>query len=142
MSEELGRRPLNDWGHGDLPAPWCPGDLVRRVNDDANERLRGDVGSIGDHWWVTCVYSIDEGDAWYCRVRRIGRGPTSDRLHVIDAGRSTIPGAADWMSAFQLIETPDPEGLAKRNEMLANGWTLPPRTYCPTCGHELREATT
>lgn len=131
-------RPVNNWGDGDLPAPWCAGDVVRRVSDTANERLRGEIGAIGDLWHVSYVCSVDEGDGWYARVRHMTTdGPVSDRLHVAYVARSSFDRDVDWMSAFELVTTVDPAGLALRGSMLADGWTFRPPPTCPMCGQEV-----
>jgi len=134
----LGRRPTNDWGDGDLPAPWAEGDVVR-LRDDARlsrEFLsRLDMSVRGRQWWssprnrgyfvVSCAWSIDEGDAWYFRVRDGEGERASDRLHVAYRERCTWKKSIDFMAPFDLVETADPEGLAVRERMLAAGWECP-----------------
>lgn len=142
----LGYRPVNGWGDGDLPAPWAEGDIVD-VPPTAVcvNGLGGDEESL-PRWWVTgpCVIayacSIDEGDAWYFRLCNGKPGPTkrqmlahgpewecSDRLHVAFARRvGSFPGGVDWMAGCTLIDTADPDGLARRERMLADGWSYPP----------------
>lgn len=121
-----GHRPTNDWGSGDLPAPWAEGDLVFLPEDVDNDRLRG----MGWGFFVVAnVFSIDEGDAWYCRVTNNLRW-ASDRLHIAWSERCSWDEDVDWMAGFELVESADPEGLAKRKELLAAGWTP---TYSP--GH-------
>lgn len=132
-------RLLNNWGMGDLPAPWAEDDVVRRVNDTADDRLAG-VGLHGD--LVVCyATSIGEGDEWYFRVTDGRR--TSGRLHVGYVGRRTgrwaEVGDVDLMAAFELVHTDDPDGLALRDEMLAAGWALPVRNLCDSCGQEVRQ---
>ena len=140
-----GRRPVNRWGDGDLPGPFAEGDVVRLVGEP-HERLRGLAGPI---FVVSYACSIDEGDAWYMRVTDFSEGPFddmfdrrrkywagSDRLHVAWAERSDWTDDVDWMACFELVETADPEGLALREQMLADGWSYTSPPKCPTCGHE------
>ena len=132
MSETA--RPTNNWGDGDLPAPYAPGDIIHvPAGAKALQRMHG-IGP-GD-WPVESVWSIDEGDAWYVRLTgRVGRRKqTSDRLHVAYAGRSSMP-AVDWLEGCTLVITSDIEGLARRERMLAAGWTMPERY--PTDGELL-----
>lgn len=124
-------RPRNDWGMGDLPAPWAEGDLLvlaRTPDPETHKRIvahldpRPERLEIGSAWYVTGAFSIDEGDGWYFRVAPHGAQVDggSDRLHVTAPGRWTE--AADFMAPFDLIATPDPEGLAERVRLLAAGW--------------------
>lgn len=106
-----GFRPRNNWGSGDLPAPFAEGDIVERVSDVADDRLRDQAGPF---FVVSCAFSIDEGDEWYFRVRDGSTPWGSDRLHVLPT--------ADYMAAFSLVDTSDPDGLALREMMLAEGW--------------------
>jgi hypothetical protein len=85
-------------------------------------------------WVVSCVFSIDEGDAWYIRLARNLRTPSSDRLHVVFADRAELGPDLDWLEGCTLVKTVDPGGLAKREEMLAAGWSYTPPPRCPTCG--------
>jgi hypothetical protein len=83
---------------------------------------------------VSTAFSIDEGDAWYFRVSDGVRG--SDRLHVVYRDRTTQTGWAfdgdiDFMLPFRLVDTADPDGLAVRARMLAEGWTLEPEDDRP-----------
>ena len=134
-ADEYGHRPVNDWGDGDLPAPYAIGDRLELV--ERNERL----GDIGDGpFVVVSAFSIDEGDGWYFRVAEHDAGPTgpvSGRLHVASADRSSFATDTDWMAGFRLVETADPDGLALRQATLAEGWTFDERGICPTCGATL-----
>lgn len=114
----FGCRELNDWNSGDLPAPWAEGDLLYLPEGSMTERLYG----MGPGYFVvTAGFSIDEGDAWYFRVtNHVDRG--SDRLHVAHAQRSTWTADCDWMAEFQLVDTADPDGLARRAALLEAGW--------------------
>lgn len=138
-SQDFGHRPVNGWGAGDLPGPWCPGDVVALVEpfpDDGGgyNRLRGQAGP---YFVVTCGFSIDEGDAWYFRVYDGNGQGGSDRMHVAYAGRCDWTEPVDYMSHFRLVETPDPEGLALRERMLADGWAWTPHPRCEACGQEI-----
>lgn len=130
-------RPRNDWGMGDLPAPWAEGDilvLARTPDPDTHARIvahldpRPDWLELGSTWRVTAAFSIDAGDGWYFRVAPTGTEVTgcSDRLHVTTHWTE----AADFMAPFDLLATPDPEGLAERVRLLAAGW--PNHTEEPT----------
>ena len=133
----FGSRPVNNWGDGDLPAPFAEGDLLWLPEPYEVERMRG-MGQPG--WYVvTYATSIDEGDAWYFRVTNDPENG-SDRMHVIYAARSDSLGSDtdhDWMAPFVLVETTDPVGLAERERLLAEGWTYvqPPR--CDACGQRV-----
>lgn len=143
----FGHRPVNNWGDGDLPAPWCIGDVVRLREQPSYDRdfLRRLSQSIdGRTLWldrgrseaggrrlehhsgffvVASGYSIDEGDAWYFRVS--GGDSCSDRMHVAHptrASRHWRGHAVNYMRLFDLIETADAAGLASRNAMLRSGW--------------------
>lgn len=121
-----GHRARNDWGMGKLPAPWAEGDIVELVRPGAaEERLRGMTGPF---FVVVSGFSIGEGDEWYFRVSD-GTGSWSDRLHVGAKARRTGNwggvGDVDFMAAFDLIDTPDPDGLAERERLLADGWQVP-----------------
>lgn len=59
-------------------------------------------------------------------------GRRSDRLHVVHAERSQWDTSVDWMAGFRLVETADPDGLALREQMLADGWALGSKP-CPVC---------
>lgn len=135
-SQDYGYRHRNNWGSGDLPAPFCAGDVVRLVGEP-NERLRGQTGPF---FVVTYGPSIDEGDAWYFRVYDGNGLSGSDRLHVASADRCTWDEDVDWMACFELVETIDPEGLALRQRMLADGWSYTPPLSCPECGQDLPRA--
>jgi hypothetical protein len=116
----LGYRPKNDWAGGDLPAPFAEGDVLQLAEVGDNDRLYG----MGPGYFVvTYAASIDEGDAWYFRVWDGKSDRSSDRLHVVFAERSTWTDGVDWMRGFELIDTADPEGLATREHLLAEGWT-------------------
>jgi hypothetical protein len=127
----FGSRPVNNWGSGDLPAPFAEGDLLWLEDVYDVDRMRG-MGEPG-HYVVTYATSIDEGDAWYFRVTN-DPDNSSDRLHVAYAERSDFDEDHDWMAPFVLVETSDPDGLALRERMLADGWTYTPPSKCPTCG--------
>lgn len=133
QQHSYGHRPTNDWGEGNLPAPFAEGDLLHldRVAYES-ERLRG----MGPGYFVvTCAFSIDDGDAWYFRVcNEVGK-MSSDRLHVAYPGRCSEPydDGVDWMAGFELVDTADPEGLAKRNALLLDGWTFTKPPVCPHC---------
>lgn len=117
-------RPTNNWGDGDLPAPWAAGDIVQLFDSDAPRLETKQPG-----FYVVCTaFSIDEGDGWYFRI--CGRDDLggmnwedrcSNRLHVFYGYEE---GNIDYMAPFKLIETGDPDGLARRARMLAEGWTL------------------
>lgn len=133
----LGHRPVNNWGDGDLPAPYAEGDTIR-VPDGARalDRMHG-MGP--GRYRVVYATSIDEGDAWYFRLAPRFRAydECSDRLHVAYADRSATwcAGDVDWLAGCELVKTADPDGLALRERMLAEGWAAPkPWVTCPTCG--------
>ena len=137
----LGNRARNDWGDGNLPAPWAEGDIVHVPAGAVNERMEG--FDPGDYIVAYCP-SIEEGDAWYVRLvgeRSDGTWVTSNRLHVAFAGRvgrGWPDEGVDWMAGVELVETADPEGLAERERLLAEGWTMPPEpSRCPSCGQVL-----
>ena len=113
-----GHRPVNNWGDGDLPAPWAEGDIVELVDESlAGGRLRGQVGPM---FVVSYATSVDEGDAWYFRVYDGAGDRGSDRLHVATPASTYL--VCDYMAGFRLVDTADPEGLATRQRMLADGW--------------------
>lgn len=132
MCQQYGHRPRNNWDKGDLPAPWCEGDIVR-LTGDMPSRL---TNQEGPYFVVTYATSIDEGDAWYFRLHDHTDG-RSDRLHVASAARSSFPDDLDWMAPFELIDTPDPDGLAERERLLRAGWSYTPPPTCPSCGQLL-----
>lgn len=134
LNHRYGHRAVCNWGDGDLPAPFAEGDLVH-WDGTPNDRLRGQQGP---YFVVTYCCSIDEGDAWYARVREKDAEFGSDRLHMAWPERSSWDEAVNWMEGFTLIETSDPEGLAKREQMLSDGWTFTPPPTCPTCGQTVR----
>lgn len=119
-----GHRPVNDWGDGDLPAPYAEGDLLHLPERYDDRAMRG-MGEPG-FYVVACAFSIDEGDAWYFRVARDARKGSSDRLHVAYASRSSFETDIDRMAPFNLVDTADPDGLEERERMLAAGWTSHP----------------
>ncbi len=131
VAHPYGHRPTNDWGSGNLPAPWAQGDII-----DVPEGSP----ALADGWdpgpFVVCyVTSIDEGDGWYVRLwLPADTYRVSDRLHIWHAARSTFGKDRDALAGCTLIDTADPDGLALRERMLADGGkpTLPAR--CPTCG--------
>lgn len=131
VQQGFGFRPTNAWGEGDLPAPWAEGDLVELV--EHNERT--DDWPLG-FYVVSTAFSVDEGDGWYFRITD-GRHD-SGRLHVAYVERCesnwNSDSDIDWMSGLRLVETADPEGLALRERMLAEGWGPKLRPTCPTCG--------
>lgn len=135
-SQDFGYRYVNNWGGGDLPAPFAAGDVVRLVrpfprDEGGYDRLRGQEGPF---FVVTYGPSIDEGDAWYFRVSD-GEHRGSDRLHVSYPDRSTWSEAINYMESFDLVETIDSEGLALRDQMIRDGWTMPDSIRpCPACG--------
>lgn len=149
-----GYRPVNNWGGGDLPAPWAQGDVVEITADtvvDADLALwigrypPGENASMNDprkvnmagFYCLSYVCSIDDGDAWYCRVES-DDGYGSDRLHIAYAARSNWDHDCDNMAPFRLVDTADPDGLRTRQEMLAAGWPTADQftadVHCPTCG--------
>lgn len=146
MCQDFGHRPLNGWGAGTLPAPWCSGDVVELVDTpqrdhDGDDRLRGQTGPF---FVVSYACSIDEGDGWYFRVYDGNGDHGSDRMHVVYAERSDWDTTVDWMAPFRLVETPDPDGLAERQRLLADGWSVE-EVPCPACdgtGTHTREART
>jgi hypothetical protein len=124
---------VNNWGDGDLPAPYAEGDLLWLPEglDVDGGRMHG---MTGPGWFVVCAgFSIDDGDAWYFRVTNNSER-NSDRLHVAYLDRCTWDHGCDYMAPFELVDTSDPEGLAKRERLLAEGWTFRPPDVCPTCG--------
>jgi hypothetical protein len=43
------------------------------------------------------------------------------------------------MAGFTLVETADPQGLALREQMIADGWAFSAHwKTCPTCGNTTR----
>lgn len=124
----LGYRPTSGWSSGDLPAPWAEGDVVQAPDGFADDpRSRGLSGLLT----VSYATSIGDGDEWFFRVTD---GDTvSDRLHVGFKDRADgWDEDVDRMAGCVLVDTADPDGLARREAMLADGWTPPPR--CPHCG--------
>lgn len=139
MCQSFGSRPRSNWGWDEdsIPAPFCEGDIVRLIADPPDEgdgypRLRGVRGPL---CVVTYATSIGEGDEWYFRVEDGVYEGCSDRLHV-------IPPDIDWMASFELVETVDPEGLALREQMLADGWSYTPDPTCEACGQPLPKVST
>lgn len=136
---QYGHRARNAWGAGDLPAPFAEGDVVKLVGTVADDRLRDEPGRMFDgaeHFVICYGPSIDEGDAWYFRVATFDS--CSDRLHVAWADRSDFPEDLNYMEAFELVETADPDGLAERERLLAEGWSYEPTPKCPHCGRDTR----
>lgn len=134
----LGYRPVNDWGDGDLPAPWAEGDVVELVDGAWMDRIYDDHGP--GFYIVSYATSISEGDAWYFRLYRPGADRGSDRLHVAFADRCDWDEDVDWMAGCTLIDTADPAGLALRERMLAEGWRYEDHwDKCPTCGNVTRK---
>jgi hypothetical protein len=135
----LGYRPVNDWGSGDLPAPWAEGDVVRLTGTVEDGRLRG---METEFFVVTYATSIDEGDAWYFRVWDGKHDHGSDRLHVAYPERCAAGSwtPCDYMAGFELVDTADLEGLSERERMIAAGWAFTDQwDTCPTCGHTRRK---
>lgn len=135
----FGHRPVNDWGGGDLPAPFAEGDVLHLDAVPEYSRLHG----MGPGYFVvTYATSIDEGDAWYFRVSDGNEFTGSDRMHVAFPDRCA-PGSwepVNWMAPFDLVESADPEGLARRERMIADGWAFTDHWQtCPTCGHTVRK---
>jgi hypothetical protein len=137
----FGQRPTNGWGSGDLPAPWAEGDLVRLVGEVGDDRLRCIEGrwfAGAQYYVVDSAFSVDEGDGWYFRVS--GNSPdarSSDRLHVFYEERAEYSEDVNYMAAFELAETADPEGLLRRQQLLLNGWTYTRSPECPHCGRTM-----
>jgi hypothetical protein len=119
----FGHRPVNNWGDGDLPAPWAEGDMLLlrldRGDDEFYKRLTQYEGARLGYFVVETAFSIGEGDDWYFRVTDGEHG--SDRLHV-------IAGEFDYMAPFELVDTADPHGLTLRGLLLEQGWTPPEST--------------
>lgn len=142
MGDAYKSRPLCNWGDGDLPAPHAVGDVVDiPAGAKALERMDG-MGP--GRYRVVCVFSIDDGDAWYVRVakddRRWRRNSSSDRLHIASRDRQRVSpgwpdGGVDWLEGCTLVRTVDPDGLTARIAMLAMGWKLDDAILvrCPTC---------
>lgn len=122
-----GHRPTNNWSQGELPAPFAEGDLID-VTEGARalDRMHG-MGP--GRFYVSTVFSIDAGDAFYCRLARVtvGHYVGSDRLHWACADRSDWTEDCDWLSGCTLVSTADPDGLALRDKMLAEGWEFRPK---------------
>lgn len=142
MLEEnyYGYRPTNNWGQGSLPAPWAEGDIVqlsyREEHSHLASRLHGmHLYETPGFFVVSYATSIDEGDAWYFRVRtytKNGISDSSDRLHVIGTASFNRPTPTDWMAQFTLIKSSDPDGLALRNQMLKD-WVFERTAVCFYC---------
>jgi hypothetical protein len=113
-----GFRGTNDWGSGNLPGPYAEGDIVQLIDvSKTDDRLTSRMPAGNGEFFVVCAgFSIGEGDDWYYRVSK-GEG-ASDRLHVIS-------GDVDYMTAFRLVDTADPDGLGLREWLLAGGWEPP-----------------
>lgn len=135
----MSQRPTNNWGGGDLPAPWAQGDVVDvPAGAAALERMDG---LLPGRYKIVYATSIGEGDAWYFRLAKfITKGPCSGRLHVMF---DRTPDR-DWrndtnlMEGCVLVRTLDPDGLALRNKMLADGWQYVEPAVCPTCKQTVR----
>ena len=137
-----GYRPTNNWGDGDLPAPYAEGDVID-VPEGARalERMQT-YGTMGPgRYKVVYATSIDQGDAWYFRLGKklTGDDPVSDRLHVAYNDRTEYDWGHDvnWLDGCTLVRTADPDGLARREQMLADGWTYERSKRCPTCGQKV-----
>lgn len=134
----FGYRAVNNWGDGDLPAPFAEGDIVRldapypTDRDDGYNRLRG----MGPGFFVvTYCCSIDEGDGWYARVWDGESDHGSDRLHIYYEERCANGPSMNYMEPFTLIDTADPDGLVVRERLIADGWKFADRwKVCPACG--------
>lgn len=142
ICQDFGLRPVNDWGSGDLPAPFAQGDLVELVDTTADLGRLREV-PVRRLYVVAYACSIDEGDAWYfrvgCYVDGEDWGRVSDRLHVAYPERSTWEEPVDWMAPFRLVETVDPAGLELREKLLRDGWSFEAQwSKCPTCGNVTR----
>lgn len=126
---QFGHRPVNDWGSGDLPAPWAAGDIIEVPEGSGPiKRLNAEPGL----YVVDAAFSIDEGDAWYFRVT--DGSSSSDRLHVAYAERSTWDKDVNWLEGCTLVDTADLDGLALRERMIADGWGLiRSEMACPRC---------
>ena len=136
----FGYRATNDWGSGDLPAPWAEGDVIHLAADAEVPEPDRLCGMGPGYFVVTYGPSIGEGDEWYFRVWDGSESHGSDRLHVAYAGRSDWgEHCCDFMASFTLVETADPEGLAKRERMLAEGWQYDPTPVCSSCGQRVYE---
>lgn len=133
----LGHRPVNDWGAGDLPAPFAEGDVLHLAERHQDDRL---YDMQPGYFVVTYATSIDEGDCWYFRVWDGNSDRGSDRLHVAYPERSDWDTAVDYMAPFTLVDTADPDGLALRQQLIEDGWKFEDRwDACPTCGHVSRK---
>lgn len=139
-----GHRPRCAWGSGDLPSPYAEGDIID-VPADAKALERMESLDGPGRYKVIAAHSIDDGDAWYFRIAKYMRkGPCSGRLHVAHAGRFDTHGwggvtEVDWLEGCTLVRTADPDGLAEREHMLADGWTFEVADVriCPTCKRPL-----
>lgn len=144
IAQDFGYRPVNDWGDGDLPCPWAQGDLVRLDGEVDDDRMRGVPPHPQGLYVISYACSIDEGDAWYMRVGTFdekGYVICSDRLHVAYTERCQWDTAVDYMAPFTLIDTVDPEGLALRERLIADGWSFEQRwDTCDACGATKRKA--
>ena len=142
--DAFGSRERNNWNSGDLPAPYADGDVLYLPHKPEHSRLERDGMGEPGHYMVVSGYSVDEGDAWYFRVSdgvKVGDGwrRCSDRLHVVGPGGADkgwdLP--CDYMADFELVETSDPEGLAERQRLLAEGWRYEAPPRCGECGQRL-----
>lgn len=124
-----GRRPRSGSSADEgIPAPYAEGDLLR-VPPGAHileriERLRPGV------YQIVSAVSLDEGDVWYFRLHNDHRRRPTGELYVIHGGRASSYWKGtdfDALSGCELLETADPEGLAQREQMLADGWQFEPR---------------
>ena len=137
MSARVGYRSVNNWGSGDLPAPYALGDVIDvPAGAKALERMNG---MPPGRYKIVYGPSIDEGDAWYFRLAKTLRGhrQSSDRLHVAFADRCDPyywQTDVDWLEGCTLVSTADPKGLALRERMIADGWKPIERHHCPSCG--------
>lgn len=144
LNSRFGYRSTNEWGSGDLPAPYAEGDVLlltpeahAAMSDEQRSRLRGQGPG---YFIVTYAPSIDEGDVWYVRVWNGEAHTGSDRMHMAFTERSVWDHPCNYMEGFELVETADPEGLAERERLIAEGWEFTDRwDVCPTCGNMTRK---
>lgn len=111
------RRPLSNWGSGDVLAPWAEGDVVD-IPADSPAFTDGRI----PHAWsehpelsppgrykVVTAFSIGEGDEWYFRVcpmqrNKVLRDEYSDRIHM-------IPGVCNYTEGWTLVRSSDPDNV-------------------------------
>lgn len=116
-------RPVNAWGAGDLPCPYAPGDLID-VPAGAKALERMDGWAPG-RYRVIGSFSVDEGDASYVRLGRLGNERVvSGKLYVVSKARSGWDEDCDHLEGCKLVETADLDGWATRESMLLAGWRM------------------